>query len=132
MRAKDNSFVQLLPVSLISQWRNPEFSPNDDQALVDDIEQHGIIEPLVLGVGVWSRRIRLDTGNHRIYLCPEMGIEELPVIARVWNYCAFENGNGDHSFNCDHIKHDKQWIEDEYFARPDSVIDIHSLLQRCC
>ena len=130
MQASNQNEIQLLPITMLTQWRNPEFSPNDDTGLIEDIEQNGLIDPIVIGVGVWSRRVRLDTGNHRIYLCPKMGITHLPAIARVWNYCAFENGNGDHSFPCDHISVDKQWIETEYYAKPDSVIDIHSLLKK--
>ncbi|MDF1795113.1 MAG: hypothetical protein P1U63_01110 [Coxiellaceae bacterium] len=127
MQSSYDKLIELLPISMLAQWRNPEFSPNDDDDLIKDIEQNGLVDPVVIGVGIWSRRIRLDTGNHRIYLCPEMGITHLPTIARVWNYCAFENGNGDHSFPCDHIALDKQWIDDEYYAKPGQIINFDNI-----
>ena len=79
-------FVQNMPIKLIAPWRNPTPSPNNDLELSMDINANGIKEPVIIGVGVFSRQIRLETGNHRIYLCPRMGMTHLPCIARVWNY----------------------------------------------
>jgi hypothetical protein len=93
-----------------------------------DIDQNGIQEPIVIGIGVFSRQIRLETGNHRIYLCPKMGMTHLPCVARVWNYCAFNNGNGDHAFDCPEITVKKQWLEEEYYAKPSDVLDIMALM----
>ena len=120
---------QMLPVPMLAKFRNNEFSPNDDLALMQDIATNGIQEPIVLGIGVWSRRVRLDTGNHRIYLAPRMGLMHLPVVCRVWNYCSFTNGNGDHSYNCQHITPKREWLEKEYWARPSDVLDIFELMK---
>jgi hypothetical protein len=117
-----------MPVQLLTQWKNPTPSPNDDLALMEDISKNGILEPIILGVGVYSRKVRLDTGNHRIYLLPRMGMTHLPVVCRVWNYCTFNNGNGDHSFDCPEISVKQGWIEKEYYARPSDVIDIMALM----
>lgn len=117
-----------MPVQLLTQWRTPTPSPNDDFALMEDISKNGMQDPIVLGVGIWSRKVRLDTGNHRIYLLPRMGMTHLPVVARVWNYCSFTNGNGDHSFDCPEITVKKEWLEKEYYAKPSDVIDIMALL----
>jgi hypothetical protein len=95
---------------------------------MEDIMQNGIQDPIILGVGVYSRQVRLDTGNHRIYLLPKLGMTHLPVVARVWNYCTFSNGNGDHSFLCPDISVKKQWLEEEYYAKPSDVLDIMQLL----
>lgn len=121
-------FIQQMPVQLLTQWKNPTPSPNDDLALMEDISKNGILEPIILGVGVYSRKVRLDTGNHRIYLLPRMGMTHLPVVCRVWNYCTFNNGNGDHSFDCPEISVKQEWIEKEYYARPSDVIDIMALM----
>ena len=122
------NFVQNMPIKLIAPWRNPTPSPNNDLELSMDINANGIKEPVIIGVGVFSRQIRLETGNHRIYLCPRMGMTHLPCIARVWNYCAFNNGNGDHAFNCPEITVKKQWLEEEYYAKPSDVLDIMALM----
>jgi hypothetical protein len=121
-------FIQQMPVQLLTQWKNPTPSPNDDLALMEDISKNGITDPIVLGVGVYSRKVRLDTGNHRIYLLPRMGMTHLPVVCRVWNYCTFNNGNGDHSFDCPEISVKQEWINEEYYARPSDVIDIMALM----
>jgi len=121
-------FVQSMPIQLIAPWRNPTPSPNDDLELSMDINANGIKEPIIIGVGVFSRKIRLETGNHRIYLCPRMGMTHLPCVARVWNYCTFNNGNGDHAFHCPEITVKKQWLEKEYYAKPSDVLDIMALM----
>lgn len=129
MDSEIKQLQQMLPVPLLAKFRNLEFSPNDDLALMQDIATNGIQEPVVLGVGVWSRRARLDTGNHRIYLAPRMGLMHLPVVCRVWNYCSFSNGNGDHSYDCPHITPKREWIQEEYWARPSDVLDIFELMK---
>lgn len=124
----DKNLAQDVPILMLEKWANPHYSPNDDLALMQNIMANGITEPIILGVGVWSRRVRLDTGNHRIYLAPRLGMTHLPVICRVWNYCSFSNGNGDHSFECQHISVKKEWIEEEYYEKPSEVLDMMTLL----
>ena len=120
--------TQQMPIALIRQWANPHYSPNDDLALMESIMQNGIQDPLVLSIGVWSRRVRLDTGNHRIYIAPRLGFTHLPVVARVSNYCVHSPGNGDHSYTCQHILPKREWITEDYYARPSDVLDIMNLL----
>lgn len=121
--------IQNLPVQMIAPWRCPMPSPNDDLALIEDIMTNGIIEPIEIGVGIWSRKIRLNTGNHRIYLAPRLGISHLPCICRVWNYCSFDNGNGDHSYDTPYITIKKKWLDDEYFDKPSEVLDILEIMK---
>jgi len=121
-------FVEQLPVKLLEQWKCPTPSPNDDLALMEDIMQNGILEPIILGIGVYSRNIRLETGNHRIYLAPRLGMSHLPVVAKLSNYCTFNIGNGDHSFLCPDISVKKEWIQEGYYAKPSEVLDMMSLL----
>ena len=128
MSEVDSTLVQQMPIVLINQWANPSFSPNDDLALMNDIMENGVTDPVILGVGVWGRRVRLDTGNHRIYLAPRLGLTHLPVIARVGNYCTFTPANGDHAYDCQYITPKKEWLEEEYYAKPSDVLDIMSLL----
>lgn len=121
--------IQNLPVAMILPWCNPTPSPNNDLELMTDIMENGITDPIEIGVGIWSRKIRLNTGNHRIYLAPRLGIKQLPCICRVWNYCAFDNHNGDHSTHTHHITKKQEWIEQEYFAAPNTVLDIFELMK---
>lgn len=124
----DKNLIQEMPIVMLKQWANPHYSPNDDLALTQDIMENGIQDPIILSIGVWSRKVRLDTGNHRIYLAPRLGMTHLPVMCKVWNYCAFTNGNGDHSFDCQHITAKKEWLEEGYYAKPSEVLDIMTLL----
>lgn len=121
--------IQSLPIPMLTQWANPAYRPNDDLALMQDIMLNGIQDPIEIGIGIWSRKVRLNTGNHRIYLAPRLGLTQLPVIARVWNYCAFDNGNGDHAFPCSHITVKKEWIQDEYWSAPSDVLDVFELMK---
>lgn len=125
----DRSLIQMMPIAILRQWANPTPSPANDLELMNDIMQNGIRDPLMLGVGVYSRKIRLETGNHRIYLLPRMGVQELPVVARVSNYCVFNPGNGDHSFNCPYITKKQEWIDEEYWAKPNTVLDIFEIMK---
>jgi len=125
----DTSLIQKMHVSLLYPFRNTAYSPNNDLELMEDIMQNGIKDPIVLGIGVWSRRIRLDTGNHRIYIAPNLGISHLPVIARVHNYCTFMPENGDHSFECPFITPKKEWLDKEYYAKPSDVLDLMKMLE---
>jgi len=125
----DTSLIQKMHVSLLYPFRNTAYSPNNDLELMEDIMQNGIKDPIVLGIGVWSRRIRLDTGNHRIYIAPKLGISHLPVIARVHNYCTFMPENGDHSFECPFITPKKEWLDKEYYAKPSDVLDLMKMLE---
>jgi hypothetical protein len=120
--------IQNLPVAMLVPWCNASPSPNNDLELMTDIMENGITTPIEIGIGIWSRKVRLNTGNHRIYLAPRLGISHLPVICRVWNYCAFDNHNGDHSYDTPHITKKQEWITDEYFEKPSEALDIMQLL----
>ena len=50
--------IQQMPVQLLDQWKNPTPSPNNDLELIEDIMQNGIQDPIILGVGVYSRQDR--------------------------------------------------------------------------
>ena len=121
--------IQDLPIQMIEPWRSPKPSPNNDLAMMEDLMTNGILDPIEIGVGVWSRKIRLNTGNHRIYLAPRLGINHVPCICRVWNYCTFDNHNGDHSFDTPWITKKQEWIDEEYFAKPNTVLDIMELMK---
>jgi len=122
--------IQDLPLLMIEPWRCPTPSPNNDLAMMEDLMANGIKDPIEIGVGVYSRKVRLNTGNHRIYLAPRLGITQLPCICRVWNYCAFDNHNGDHSVDMPFITKKKEWIDEEYFAKPNTVLDIFELMKQ--
>ncbi len=124
-----DSCVELIPIDVLSAWRNPNASPCNETALLKDIDEQGVLDPIILGVGLWSRRVRLDTGNHRIYLCPKLGMTHLPVVAKVGNYCIFDERNGDHSVSCEHILLNKNWLNEHFYARPTDIINMPALVQ---
>ena len=121
--------IQNIPVPILKDWRCETPSPNNDLDLIEDIMKNGITGPVEIGVGIFSRKVRLNTGNHRIYLAPRLGMSALPCICRVWNYCAFNNSNGDHSFSTPYITKKQEWIEKEYWAAPNTVLDLFELMK---
>ena len=125
----DQSLIQMMPIQMILPWASKSPSPNDDLALMEDIMQNGVKDPVILGVGVYSRKVRLDTGNHKVYLAPRLGMTHLPVVARVSNYCVFLPHNGDHSYDCPFITKSRQWIEEEYYCKPNEIIDILEIMK---
>lgn len=122
--------VSDLPIQMIQGWRCPNPSPIDDLALMEDIMKNGITDPIEIGVGVWSRKIRLDTGNHRIYLAPRLGMTHLPCICRVSNYATFNIQNGDHTYDTPFITKKQEWINEEYWAKPNTVLDIMEIMKK--
>ena len=118
--------VEYIFIDDIAKWANPSWSPmteDEENELRMSLEDSGVLDPLTLSVGICSRRIKIDEGNHRIWICPELKITKVPVIARVWNYCTFSNGNGDHSYDGDEIiKQEKEWLEKEYYCKPSDII----------
>jgi len=126
----DKGLIQQVPIQILKQWRNPTPSPINDLEFMEDLMTNGVTDPVILGVGVFSRHVRLDTGNHRIYLCPRLGMTHLPVVAKVSNYCTFSIGNGDHSFHCPDISVKQEWIEEGYYAKPSDVLDMLEILKK--
>lgn len=120
--------IQNLPIQIIQAWRSPKPRPWNEQELIEDIKKNGITDPIEIGIGVWSRKARLDTGNHRIYIAPQLGITHIPCICRVSNYAVFNTNNGDHAYDTPWILKKQEWIEEEYLAKPDTVLDIMKML----
>ena len=125
----DKSLIQNMPIQMVFPWACKTPSPNNDLELMEDLLTNGFKDPLILGVGVYSRKVRLDTGNHRIYLAPRLGITHVPVVARVHNYCVFLPHNGDHSYDCPYITRKKEWIDEEYYCKPNDILDILEIMK---
>lgn len=125
----DKSLIQNMPIQIAIKWACKTPSPTNDLALMEDLMTNGFKDPLILGVGIYSRKVRLDTGNHRIHLAPRLGMTHVPVVARVSNYCVFLPHNGDHSYDCPFISRKKEWIDEEYYTKPSDVLDMMEILK---
>ena len=122
---------------VLSWMRNLEYSPLSEyqlNALTHSLRESGVVDPLVCGVGQYSQRCRLDTGNHRIWIAPQLGIFELPTVVAVHNYCAISNANGDHSSGCaDVLRLAKQYYpgrDTVRYRRFSEVFDLPTLYSR--
>lgn len=68
----------------------------DMAELSRDLNRRGLLEPLVVAVGVSTGRARLEAGNHRIGILLDMGFLHGPAVCWVGaSHVGFE-GNGSH------------------------------------
>ena len=77
----------------------PEFELQDKtkvsyETMKQDIINNGILEPLVILTS--QDGIRLESGNHRIYILKDLGISTAPCIIKRGNA---NLGNGTHIYN---------------------------------
>jgi len=86
-----------------------------------DVDRNGVKDPIVIWVNIVDRTIRLDSGNHRVYMMPLMGWTHLPCICRISNRSVGDPANGNHWYFSSDIKLDPYFVE-EYDERPSLVI----------
>ena len=53
----------------------------------------------------------------------------LPCVCRVSNYATFNPANGDHVYDAPWITKKQQWLEEDYWAKPNTVLDILELMK---
>lgn len=68
----------------------------DLSALYADILKNGMRDPVIVGVGRVTRRVRLEAGNHRVRAMLQQGILWLPAVAYVGDSAITHDGNGVH------------------------------------
>jgi len=90
-----------------------------------DVDRNGVKDPIVIWVNIIDRTIRLDSGNHRVYMMPLMGWTHLPCICRISNKSVGDPANGSHWYFSSDIKI-PPYFKEEYDERPSLVI--HSIL----
>jgi len=116
-----------LPISTLLRWAAMPPTYADALDLVElgrDVDRNGVKEPVILHVNIFDKTIRLDTGNHRVYMMPLMGWTHLPCVARVSDTSVGDPANGNHWYHCDRIILPPHGFEQEYYARVSTVLDI--------
>jgi hypothetical protein len=64
----------------------------------ENIMEEGMFEPLVLRINPTNKEIRLESGNHRVYLAKKNGFSHLPVASFITRQTIFSIGNGEHVY----------------------------------
>ena len=92
--------VSLMPTEWVWQYRVQdvsEYTNLDDtnkmvnlEELWSDIKRNGLKDPLIIRVGVKNKKIRLESGNHRIQVLKIHGIELCPVTIQIVDFCGPE------------------------------------------
>jgi len=87
-----------------------------------DVDANGVRDPVVIWVNIIDRTIRLDSGNHRVYMMPLMGWTHLPCVCRISDRSIGDTTNGHHFYYSTDIKI-PPYFRTEYDERPSLVIE---------
>jgi hypothetical protein len=68
----------------------------DWDTLYANIEQLGMRDPFILGVGKLTRKVRLEAGNQRVRAMQMQGLLFVPAVAYVGDSSVSHAGNGTH------------------------------------
>ncbi len=88
--------IELVPTEWIWQYWGRDVSPEADlmdgtivsrEVLWENILSEGLHEPLIMRVGLRNKKFRLESGNHRIQVFHEHGVEMLPLTVQVREEC---------------------------------------------
>lgn len=127
---KWNTNVELVNIRWLQQWAGfppTKMTPDSLYELMKDILYTGITDPALLIVNPITKEIRLDSGNHRVYLLPLLGITKLPVICFVTNDTVVLSAtNGTHVYTTDCITADQNFTAG-YYCRPSKAVDVKHL-----
>lgn len=55
--------------------------------LWDRLLKEGMTDPLIIRVGLENKKMRLESGNHRIQVLRQHGVKTVPVTIQVRNLC---------------------------------------------
>lgn len=80
----DPTITWMHPTDLIKMAATPPTLMSSEQydALWDDLLDNGMSTPLEVTIGTKTRRVRLDSGNHRVRLFVDNNIERVPVVIK--------------------------------------------------
>lgn len=103
------ALAEWVPTAWLADLANPTPSDTTDlgtwrpceplvglDALFADLREKGMRDPLILGVGRVSRRVRLEAGNHRVRVLLAQGVEFVPAVAYVGDSAITRLENGEH------------------------------------
>jgi len=88
--------IELVPTDWVWKYYGRDVSPEADLmdgTLVDlntlwrNILEEGLHEPFIMRVGIQNKKMRLESGNHRIQLFHKHGIKMVPVTVQIKNEC---------------------------------------------
>ena len=122
MISKD--IIEEISIRKLLQYAAMPPTPADALDMVElgrDVERNGVKDPIVIWVNVVDRTIRLDSGNHRVYMMPLMGWTHLPCICTISNKSVGNPANGSHWYFSSDIKLDPYFVK-EYDEKPSLVI----------
>ena len=117
--------VENISIKKLLQYAALPPTPADALDMVEmgrDVDRNGVKDPVVIWVNIIDRTIRLDSGNHRVYMMPLMGWTHLPCICRISNRSVGDASNGSHSYFSSGIKI-PPYFKAEYDERPSLVIE---------
>jgi hypothetical protein len=118
-------FVEQVPIKKLLAWAALPPTPADALDMVEmgrDVDRNGVRDPVVIWVNIIERTVRLDSGNHRVYMMPLMGWTHLPCVVMVSDRSVGDPANGHHFYPCDDILLDAQGFQQDFYARPSTVI----------
>lgn len=107
-----NNLVKNIDVNFLKEIANPSSTDYTDllsgeivhQSVVwENIKKEGMFEPLLIVIGFDDKRIRLESGNHRIKVAIEDGYTHLPAAILVLKGNIIHEGNGLHNFDANKI-----------------------------
>ena len=116
--------IEQISIKKLLQWAAMPPTPADALDMVEmgrDVDANGVRDPVVIWVNVVDGTIRLDSGNHRVYMMPLMGWTHLPCVAKVSDTSVGDSSNGRHFYYSSDVILDP-YLTEEYFAKPSSVI----------
>ena len=106
-------FTDLLDGSIVHQ-----------NTVFDDIEQHGMAEPLLIVISWQHNTIRLESGNHRIHVAHERGYTHLPCALMIIKERWLHSGNGEHTYSAHPLLDNRTFVACPYpyLAHPTQFI----------
>jgi len=120
-----SSITEQIAIRKLLQWAAMPPTYADALDLVElgrDVDANGVKDPILIWVNVVDGTIRLDSGNHRVYMMPLMGWTHLPCVVRVSDTSIGDPANGRHFYHSSDILITAEGFEQDFYARPSAVI----------
>lgn len=102
-------FVEWTPTKWLHKLSNPDVSYKTNlgswnkydrlvsfEELYNDMLEKGMRDPIIIGVGHVSRRVRIEAGNHRINIFLAKNFEYVPAICYIGDTAITNIVNGSH------------------------------------
>ncbi len=88
--------VEMVPTEWVWRYWGKDVSPYANlpdgttvglEELWENILKEGLRSPLIMRAGLKNKKMRLESGNHRIQVLHQHGIKEVPVAVQVREEC---------------------------------------------